>query len=414
MEKVFVVFADTEKKEEEELEFLELVKACDFQIEAIFSQLLKSITLKTYIGSGKCLEIQEALQDSDISYIIFHQDLTPLQIRNLEALFHVPVMDRSELILAIFSRRAKSPAAKLQIESAQLKKMLPRLIGSNTQLSRQGGSGFNKGSGEKQLELDRRRIKSRISEVDRELKKLATQRKTQRKAREKNALPLVALVGYTNAGKSTILNRVLTHCKGKEEKKVLEKDMLFATLDTSIRQIQLPHGHSFLLSDTVGFISHLPHELIKAFHFTLEEVRYADLLLQVVDASSKQHNQHIDITMDTLRQIGAADIPMLIIYNKCDKTSYTHPQIQDHHLYLCAKDDKEVDYLIQKITETLFPEKKVEMFLPYTQYNIYSYLKEHAHILKEKQEEEGISICLYINDRIYKKYKDFIQKVFPE
>ena len=220
MEKVFVVFADTEKKEEEELEFLELVKACDFQIEAIFSQLLKSITLKTYIGSGKCLEIQEALQDSDISYIIFHQDLTPLQIRNLEALFHVPVMDRSELILAIFSRRAKSPAAKLQIESAQLKKMLPRLIGSNTQLSRQGGSGFNKGSGEKQLELDRRRIKSRISEVDRELKKSCDTAKNHSARQErKTALPLVALVGYTNAGKSTIFKSCSYTLQRKRRKK---------------------------------------------------------------------------------------------------------------------------------------------------------------------------------------------------
>ena len=414
MEKVFVVLEDKEKKEEEEKEFLELVKACDFNVDMIFSQHIKNITFKTYIGSGKCAEIQEHLQDKEITYILFNQDLSPLQIRNLETIWKIPVMDRSELILAIFSRRAKSPAAKLQIESAQLKKMLPRLIGSNTQLSRQGGSGLNKGSGEKQLEIDRRRIKSRISEVEKELKKLKGQRMIQRKAREKNELPLVALVGYTNAGKSTIMNQILNYVGGKNEKQVLEENMLFATLDTSVRHIPLPNGHSFLLSDTVGFISHLPHELIKAFHSTLEEVCYADILLQVVDASSQEHQNHMQVTMDTLRQIEAANIPMITIFNKCDNTQYIHPQIHQNHIYLCAKDKTDIEELIQMISSFLFHEKKVHMFIPYSQYSIYSYLKEHSHIIKEKQEEEGISICLYLNNRLYNKYKDFIQDVILE
>lgn len=349
MEQVIIVVADETIKEEELQEFQQLVQACELEVVSIFTQPLRKVSLKTYIGKGKCEEIQTYLASHEIQKVLFHKDLSAMQISNLEALWQIPVMDRSELILEIFARRAKTPTARLQIENAQLKKKLPRLIGAHAQLGRQSASGKNKGAGEKQLELDRRRIKAQLSQTQRELKKLAAQRQTQRKARTRSALPLVSLVGYTNAGKSTILNALLTLTRQKDEKKVLEKDMLFATLDTSIRRIDLPDGFSFLISDTVGFVRHLPHELIEAFHSTLEEVTYADLLLQVIDAGDSDYQKQMDVTMDTLHQIQADHIPMLYVYNQCDKTDYAYPAIHGDHLYISAKDPNSIQLLIQTI-----------------------------------------------------------------
>ena len=211
MQQVIIVLADTTEQAEKNEEFIELVQAADMEIKETFRQNLKSITLRTYIGTGKCEEIRAYLQEQEIQRVVFNHDLSPLQIRNLEESLQTPVMDRTELILAIFESRAVTRTARLQIECAQLKKLLPRLIGANTQLGRQSGSGKNKGAGEKQLELDRRRINARIQELQRELKKIEAQRFNQRRARQKSMLPLVSLVGYTNAGKSTIMNMLLEH-----------------------------------------------------------------------------------------------------------------------------------------------------------------------------------------------------------
>lgn len=413
MEHVIIIFADYQTTIEDNEEFVELVKACDMNIEKTFQQPLKTIQLKTYIGKGKCLEIKDYVIEHPCDAIIFNQILSPLQIRNLETILQTPILDRTDLILEIFEKRASSPVARLQIESAKLKKILPRLIGSNTQLGRQSASGKNKGSGEKQLELDRRRIKSRIHEVDRELKKVEAQRQTQRKARCRSKLPLVSLVGYTNAGKSTIMNQLLNYTHHTKDKLVLEKDMLFATLDTSVRQIQLPYGHSFLLSDTVGFVNHLPHELIQAFHSTLEEVKYADLLLQIVDANDPEKENHIQVTNETLQKIDASNIPMITIYNKCDKSDYTYPKIINDHIFISAKDSTNIPFLLDVITERLFSkEYHVELHIPYHLGSLYSSLLEYSRILHSEYNETGYVIECYINEEYYQKYKQYVSKLY--
>lgn len=409
MEKIIVVFADYEIKEEETNEFLELVTACDMEVDATFTQLLKQIHLRTLIGKGKCEEILEYLQEHEINIVLFHRNLSPMQIRNLEEYWNVTVMDRSDLILEIFSRRAMSPTARLQIESAQLKKQLPRLVGANTQLGRQSASGKNKGAGEKQLELDRRRIKSRIAQTTRDLKELKAQRGTQRKARQKSQLPLVSLVGYTNAGKSTIMNALLSYTSQDDEKKVLEKDMLFATLDTSIRRIDLPHGRSFLISDTVGFVRDLPHELIEAFHSTLEEVTFADLLLQIVDVSSEDVTKQMEVTKATLERIHASSIEMITVYNQCDKVDIAYPYADEHSLHISAKDDKSIEVLIETICHHIFPQTtKVSLCIPYEKSGMYSHLQENAYIINREDQEDGMHIEVELDETLLKIYENYV------
>lgn len=410
MKQIVAVFANTECIPEEQEEFLELIKACDMELIESFTQTLKEISFRTYIGKGKCEEIQAFLSSHDtIECVIFDHDLTPLQIRNLEEQFMIPVMDRTELILAIFEQRATTRVARLQVEQASLSKLLPRLIGANTQLGRQSGSGKNKGAGEKQLELDRRRIKARISEVNRELKKVENERMTQRKARQKSDLPLVSLVGYTNAGKSTMMNAMLSLCASKDDKKVLEKDMLFATLDTSIRQIKTPNQDEFLLSDTVGFVNELPHSLIKAFHSTLEEVKYASLLLQIVDASSPQFYKQMQITQKTLKEIDASHIPMITVYNKCDLTSFTYPSHQEHEIYMSAKEGIGFEELFDLIHAHLYPnELEVELLLPYHASIHLNELLRKGRILQRDDQEDGMHIKIKLTQELLKKYESYI------
>lgn len=410
MEEIIIVFADDVIKEEEKEEFIELVNACDMDIKEVFTQPIRQVQLKTYIGKGKCEEIGAYLNDHEIDRVLFHKDLSPLQIRNLETIWDTAVMDRSELILEIFSRRAKSLTARLQIESAQLKKALPRLIGANTQLGRQSASGKNKGAGEKQLELDRRRIKARIASTTRELKQLEAQRETQRKARSKSTLPLVSLVGYTNAGKSTIMNALLDYTDQKEDKKVLEQDMLFATLDTSIRRIELGH-HSFLLSDTVGFVQDLPHELIDAFHSTLEEVTYADLLLEVIDTSNNESMKQMKVTQQTLRTIHAGDIPILHIFNQCDKTQLPYPRRHDQELYISAKDENSIQVLIDTIISCLFPPaSEVIMRIPYEKSALYAQILREADIISRDDQEDGMWLEVELPNSLLDKYHDYLMK----
>lgn len=410
IEQILCVIASEKLDAQHQEEFLELIKACDMHPMHIITQQIKQISYQTYIGSGKCQEIQDILEDEPLSYVVFAHALTPLQLRNLEQRFQIPVLDRNDIILRIFDRHATSKAARLQIKTARLQNELPRLIGSHTQLSRQGGSGFNKGAGEQQLELDRRTIRHQIQEAKKELKKLKAQRMTQRKARSQSMLPMVSLIGYTNVGKSTIMNRILQ--ASGQEKEVLEKNQLFATLDTSIRHIQRGNGHSFLLSDTVGFISDLPHTLIEAFHSTLEEICYADLLIQVIDASSPYTAQQIEVTMQTLQELQAAHIPMLIVFNKCDKTEYTYPLLQDHHLYICANDTLCIHALLDEITKQLFQHDiQVRMQIPYPQYNICSHIMHHAQVLFYEEHEDYVTLEAYISKRLYQTYQAYVTQV---
>ena len=276
-----------------------LVKACDMDPVARVDQNLSCINAAYYIGSGKVGEIREAVETLCVDYVIFNDTLSPSQLKNLQREIDVPVWDRTYLILEIFSRRARTKEAKMQVESARLQYMLPRLMGLRDSLGRQGGASgslSNKGSGEKQIELDRRKIEGRISELRRELERMEQEREVQRRKRTQGTYPQAALVGYTNAGKSTLLNKLVELSSGKEEKMVMAKDMLFATLDTTVRKISLSGSQDFLLSDTVGFISRLPHSLVKAFRSTLDEIRYADLLLHVVDFSDEHYKEQIEVT----------------------------------------------------------------------------------------------------------------------
>lgn len=328
MEKAFLVGVNLNDGEDYLLSLEELgalAQACDMEVAGAAQQTLPEVHKAFYIGTGKVDEVKELAADCGADVIIFDASLSPMQLRNLQERLEKPILDRSALILDIFANRARSREAKLQVEVARLQYMLPRLVGLHAALSRQGGgtgSLSNKGAGEKKLELDRRVLERRLTELRRELREVSAERQTQRKRRAGSGMPRVALVGYTNAGKSTLLNAMLdlygSDQVDVEEKKVMEKDMLFATLDTTVRKIMPADHHAFLLSDTVGFIHKLPHNLVEAFHSTLEEAKEADLLLQVVDYSDPHYKEQIAVTNQTLRELEVDGIPMLYVYNKAD------------------------------------------------------------------------------------------------
>ena len=337
-------------------ELANLTEACHIEVAGQLTQNLQRVNPSHYIGTGKIDEVKILLNQTDANLVIFNDELSPSQIRNLEADLDCKVIDRTILILDIFGERAKTREAQLQVEVAELQYMLPRLIGLRASLGRQsGGVGTkNKGTGEKKLELDRRKIEEKITALNRELEQLVFHRQTQRKQRKKNEIPVVSLVGYTNAGKSTIMNALMEKTNPETAKQVFEKDMLFATLETSVRNIQLEDKKSFLLTDTVGFVSKLPHHLIKAFRSTLEEVAEADLLIHVVDCSNPHVEEMIQITVNTLKELGIEDIPVIYAYNKADLTDIDIPQVKGEGVYLSAKQRIGLDELLQVVRAHIF------------------------------------------------------------
>lgn len=338
-------------------ELSDLAKACQMEPAGQVTQNLKSPHPAFYMGKGKLSELREYLKESDIDVLIFDRSLSPTQFRNLQNFLDFPILDRTTLILEIFAVRAKTREAKLQVESARLQYVLPRLVGMHKALSRQGGgSGLaNKGAGEKKLELDRRRIEKRLAELRKELDKIAGERTVQRKKRLASQIPRVALVGYTNAGKSTLMNRMLDKYTRDSSKKVLEKDMLFATLDTTVRRICIGPGEEFLLSDTVGFIHQLPTGLVKAFRSTLEEAKEADLLLHVLDYADESFRKQRKVTEETLKDLGAGDIPVIYVYNKSDLCMELNalPVIRDNRIYLSAKEGVGISELVRMIQKAV-------------------------------------------------------------
>ena len=371
-----------------------LAEALDVEVAGVITQNLERVTPSHYVGTGKILEIRELYDALDANVIIFDDELSPAQLRNLEHDIDAKVIDRTTLVLDIFARRAKTREAQLQVEIAQLQYLMPRLVGMNASLSRQGGGtggGFqNKGSGETKLELDRRKIEKQISKIRRELDEIQAQRSTQRKKRQKNAIPVVSLVGYTNAGKSTIMNQLLARTNPDEEKQVFEKDMLFATLDTSVRQIELEDNKRFLLTDTVGFVSKLPHHLVKAFRSTLEEAREADLLLHVVDTSNAENAYMVEITNNTLSDVGVGDVPTIFVYNKADRANIAYPYVNQNQIYLSAKDGQGLDELLEMIKKEIFSDYEIHtVCIPYDRGDLVSYLNEHANILSTDYDEAG-------------------------
>ncbi|EJS65369.1 MULTISPECIES: GTPase HflX [Bacillus] len=391
-------------------ELTNLAEACDVEVIGQVTQNLQRVNPSHYIGKGKIEEVAAYVNEVDANMVIFNDELSPSQIRNLEADLDCKVIDRTILILDIFAQRAKTKEAQLQVEVAHLQYMMPRLIGLRESLGRQsGGVGTkNKGVGEKKLELDRRKIEEQISVLNKDLEALVAQRQTQRKQRKKNEVPVVALVGYTNAGKSTTMNAMLEIYNGTEEKQVFEKDMLFATLETSVRNIDLPDNKSFLLTDTVGFVSKLPHHLVKAFRSTLEEVAEADLLIHVVDYANPNYEQLIDITNETLKKIGVENIPTIYAYNKSDMVDVEIPKVQEDRVYLSAKKHVGMEELVEMIRSHIYKEyKKCEMLIPYDQGQVVSYFNNHAHVLSTSYENEGTKLEVECKTSDYEKYKRF-------
>ena len=406
---------DPDELERSMEELAGLARACYMEPVGMITQNMDFINKGLYMGTGKVQELKEAAQMLDAGLIIFNDTLTPSQLRNLQEEINKPVMDRTSLILDIFEKRARTREAKLQVESAKLQDLLPRLVGMHEALTRQGGTSgsmSSRGAGEKKLELDRRRIEHRISELNRELKEISGEREVQRKKRQNSRLPLVALVGYTNAGKSTIMNAMIDRFVQDEEKKVLEKDMLFATLDTTVRRIDTGNNRDFLLSDTVGFIHKLPHGLVKAFRSTLEEIKDADLLLQVVDCSDAHYREQMATTQETLKELGAGDIPMLIVFNKADKAQnkIAYPRVNsEDRIYISAKETGSMELLVKVILDRIYADfVEINLLIPYEKGGIASYFMEEAHVLSVKYGENGTRLCVRCHMADREKYSQYL------
>ena len=389
-----------------------LAEACNMEVAGQVTQNLSAINKGLYIGTGKVREVRELAEELNVDIIIFDNALSPSQLRNLQKETEKPVMDRTSLILEIFSTRAKSREARLQVEVARLQYLLPRLVGLHDALSRQGGgSGFsNKGSGEKKLELDRRKIEYRLSELKKELEEVSKERDTQRKQRQNAGIARVALVGYTNAGKSTIMNIMVDEYLKEDTKKVLEKDMLFATLETTVRKITAHDNRSFLLSDTVGFISKLPHNLIKAFRSTLEEVKTADLLLHVIDFSDPHYKEHMRTTSETLKELEAGEIPVIYVYNKADLVPGYEalPKVEENCIYMSAKKRAGLKELTELIFRTVSGDHvECSMLIPFSEGAVVSYLTSHAAVLSTEYTEEGTLLTVRCGQADYGKFKKF-------
>lgn len=393
----------------DELENLAL--ACDIEVVGRQTQNLIEINKPLYLGKGKAEEIAVIAKELNVDVVIFNNELSHTQLRNLQKIIDCPILDRTSLILDIFSRRARTKEAKLQVEVARLEYMLPRLVGLHSSLGRQGGGAglSNKGSGEKKLELDRRRIEDKLTDLKRELEELAKDREIQRKKREESDIPLVSLVGYTNAGKSSLMNYMIDRFVKDEDKKVLEEDMLFATLETSVRKIELEDNRKFLLSDTVGFISELPHDLVKAFRSTLEEIKNADLLLQVVDYSDPDFYNQMQVTKETLEKIGAADIPVIYVYNKSELMLDKLPLVDENEIYLSIKEGKGMDELLDMVIDKIFSSyKRCKMLIPFSDGSVVSYLNEHATVMETDYNEQGTILTVECRPAQYEKYKEYV------
>jgi len=362
---------------------------------------------KTYVGKGKADELRELVDARDIDVVIVDDELTPAQQRTLETLFKVDVVDRVALILDIFAQHATSQDGAVQVELAQLRYRLPRLRGRGTQLSQQGGGIGTRGPGETQLEVDRRRLLRRIQRLERDLRDLGATRQTQRKARRRRDLPTVALVGYTNAGKSTLLNRLT-------DAGVLVENQLFSTLDPTTRRLRLPGGETVLVSDTVGFVRRLPHQLVDAFRSTLEEVVDADLLVHVADASGRDAEGRITAVDTVLREIGADDVPVLLAWNKSDlvDAEVLHDRMRGHpgSVAVSATAGDGIGDLLGAIGDRLRARAGiVECFVPYDRADVLAALHRAGEVLVEVHDELGTRVRARLPERETGHFAEFVR-----
>jgi len=380
-------------------ELKELALTAGANVVGRFSQRRGSIDNATYIGSGKAEELSLKGSELEADLFIFDDELSAIQARNLEGILGARVIDRTALILDIFAQRATSREGKLQVELAQQKYRLPRLLGQGSVLSRLGGGIGTRGPGEKKLEIDRRRIRRRIYELEQELSEIEKQRGLRRSRRRGNALPLVALVGYTNAGKSTLLN-ALTNAG------VTAEDKLFATLDPVVRQGELGDGARILLSDTVGFINKLPHHLVEAFRSTLEEAAGADLILHVIDRSSSYYESQMQVVEEVLSSLGAGDIPRIEVYNKADLTPERTPM---DGVFISAATGEGLEELLSEISRRLSGRyREIELIIPYDKYEAAALIRKEGLILSEEHGGEGVKIRARLEEAVMWRLKKIL------
>lgn len=352
----------------------------------------------TYVGKGKIEEIKELLWELDATGIVCDDELSPAQMNNLTELLETKVMDRTLVILDIFAGRASTSEGKIQVELAQLRYRQSQLTGAGKALSRLGGGIGTRGPGEKKLEIDRRLIKDRIAQLNRELKDVKRHRELTREQRKRNHVPVVAIVGYTNAGKSTLLNTLT-------DAGILEEDQLFATLDPTTRNLKLPSGQEILLTDTVGFIRKLPHHLIEAFRSTLEEAKYADIILHVVDASNSQMDEQMFVVYETLQRLEVMNKPVITAFNKMDRVgeAITVRDFQaDKIVQISAKSGENLEQLFTAVEEILREEKiHIERVFPYSESAKVQLIRKYGELLKEEFEEDGVHVEAYVPQEIY-------------
>ncbi|MBP3906093.1 MAG: GTPase HflX [Peptostreptococcaceae bacterium] len=392
-------------------ELKELVKAAGAEVVGSVIQNRPAREAAFFIGKGKVEEIKAYSDSLDATLIVFNDELSGAQIRNIEEVVGKKVIDRTTLILDIFAQRALSKEGKLQVELAQLRYRLPRLYGMGGEMSRTGAGIGTRGPGEQKLEVDKRHILNRMADIRKELREVKKTRETQRSQRMKSNIPIVALVGYTNAGKSTLLNELIkTHKEYSIEKEVLSKDMLFATLDVTLRKALLPNKREFLVVDTVGFVSKLPHDLVEAFKATLEEVQYADLIVHVVDATNESFEIQENTTKKVLKELEAEDKPTIMAYNKIDKLDIDiYPKNQENVVYISAKQGINMEKLIDMIQTALMENTyKVNILLPYDRGDIFSKIKNKYNVEEFEYVETGIELTVELDEEDYNIYKQYI------
>ena len=391
---------DGDDAEDSVAELAELVKTAGAEVVGTLIQKRALIHPGTYVGTGKVQEIAELVEQTGATGIVCDDELSPAQIKNLEMILNTKIMDRTLIILDIFAARAITSEGKIQVELAQLKYRLSRLAGMGRFMSRLGGGIGTRGPGEKKLEMDRRLIKDRIAQLNRELKEIRQHREITRAQREKNKIPVAAIVGYTNAGKSTLLNTLT-------DAKVLEEDKLFATLDPTTRLLELPGRQQILLTDTVGFIRKLPHHLIEAFKSTLEEAKYADYILHVVDASNPQRDKQMHIVYETLYQLDIKEKTIVTLFNKQDAVVEKEPLRDfkaDRTLSISARTGQGLDELKELLCELLRENKiLVERTVPYDAAGIIQQIRKSGELLEEEYRAEGIYVKAYVPAELYGK-----------
>ena len=381
-------------------ELAELAKTAGAEVAAKVLQPKDAPDVATYLGKGKIEELTELCKNLDANLIIFDDELSASQRNNIEDITGVRVTDRTTLILDIFASRAISSEGKLQVELAQLKYILPRLMGIGKSLSRLGAGIGTRGPGETKLETDRRHIRSHISKIQSQLKEVEKRRGYMRERRKKDGFQTVALVGYTNAGKSTILN-CLTDAG------VLAEDKLFATLDPTARALTLPDGREVILIDTVGFIRKLPHHLVNAFKSTLEETQYASLILNVVDYSNEEYLEHLKVSENLLTELGCSDIPVLNVFNKCDRVDADTGTF-GNNVYVSAKNGTNMDELLRMIcTHLPVTKRRMSLLIPYAQAGLSAQLREDGVIINEEYAENGVKITADVEQKAVYKYEQY-------